>query len=439
MIKKLNVIVMIFLLLLILPYQASASGRSREYYPPLESDYFQKKTSYQLYISFGTKKVRFTQYKPNLPMDEANVITTVTWNVKENSFVWVDMRCKGALSIQYLDETGNIVDSELRGETTSYLNEGSCAASDAVTPSDFNEQEDRYKSDTFGGTKTPLTSPSTADGSGGTGSTAYEGVDTGNGGGTGGGGDTGGGTDPGGDDPGGDTSGECDSCKVFDCPGWDEYMGKLDEIRNAIPPAPNWNQVADTFRDSIVPRVISDLGDLLGSAPAKPSIPAPLPSVSDGGLSSRTPSMPDVPGLGESGFNAGDIKNQAPTIHEREDPTGGFDLIANPMDTLPDLPDSFPKPGSTDPGEWGQNKPTEQDNPFPFPEDQGDPDIGNPPKPGDNGATPPSSGGDPGSAPTPGGDVGNAPTPGGTGEDPNMKDYKPSPGAPDGSGGIINP
>lgn len=231
-------------------------------------------------------------------------------------------------------------------------------------------------------------------------------------------------------------SGKCDPCKIFECPGWQQYLGKLDQIKDAIPPAPNWKEVADTFRDSIVPNLVGEVGDLLGKAPEPPSPPPQLPGLDDRGLKGNEPKMQDVPGLKDAGFDANKIKNQAPVIPERADPTGGFDLLQNPMDTLPDAPEN-PKPGQTDPGAWGQNKPKEEANPFPFPQDTGEPNIGTPPKPSDNGATPPTPGTDSGSAPKPGDDLGTAPTPGGTGEEPGIKDYKPRPDAPDGSGGEL--
>ncbi|MFO1442675.1 hypothetical protein KDN24_05535 [Bacillus sp. Bva_UNVM-123] len=231
---------------------------------------------------------------------------------------------------------------------------------------------------------------------------------------------------------------KCDPCKIFECPGWQQYMGKLDQIKDSIPPTPNWPEVADTFRDSIVPKLVDDVGNLLGKAPEPPAPPPQLPGLDDRGIKSHEPEMKDVPGLKEAGFDANKIKNQAPVISERDDPTGGFDLVKNPMDTLPDAPEN-PKPGETDAGEWGQNKPKEEANPFPFPKDKGEPNVGTPPKPSDNGAKPPTPGGDPGSAPKPGGDLGNGPSPGGTEGDSGMKDYKPNPNAPDGSGRDIWP
>lgn len=438
MIKKVNVLIVLSFVFIMLPIQAFASGMSREYYPPSDSDYYQKKISYQLYFSFGTVKVRMTQYKPGLPMDDANIITKVTWNVKENSFMWVDMQCKGVLSFEYLDATGKVVSFHDRGEDTSYLNQGKCTAGDAVKPSDFNEESNQYKSDTFGGTKTPLTNPATADGSGGTGSTGYQGVDDGSGS---------GGTDPGGD--GGSGSGSCTACEMFSCPGWSDYMGGLDDIKNAIPPAPNWDQVAGKIRDAVVPSLISGIGNVIGSAPAAPSVPSQLPGADDRGINNDVPQMLDVPGLGDAGFDSGKIKDEAPQIPERQDPTGGFDLIQDPVGSLPDLPgDSLPKPGSTDAGDWGKNKPSQPDNPFPsHPKDSGDPDTGGAPKPSDSGGTPPMPGDSSGSVPKPGDNGGTPPSPGGSGGTPpnpggdvypGMKDYKPTPESADGSGGDID-
>lgn len=230
---------------------------------------------------------------------------------------------------------------------------------------------------------------------------------------------------------------ECDTCKIFSCPGWDQHMGKLDEIKNAIPPPPDWPKVADTFRDSIVPKMINDLDNLLGKAPEPPAAPAQLPGLDDRGIKSKEPQMQDVPGLKEAGFTADKIKNEAQTIPEREDPTGGFDLTKNPIDTLPAAPEN-PKPGETDAGEWGKNKPKEQDNPFPYPKDQGVPEVGNPPKLGNSDATPPTPEGDSGTAPKPGSNLEAAPKPS---EDsfPGLKDYKSGPDSPNGSGKDISP
>lgn len=419
------------------PIISFASGVSKEYYPPSNSDYYNKKISYKLYISPDITKVKITQFSPMENNGSKEILEEVIWDVKPNSTIWVDMTCKGDTSFQYWNGS-RWVDTHTRGQTIR-LSNGTCSNSGNVTLSDFNEEKNQYASDTFKGTKSPLNNPPSKDGSGGTGDSGYIGIggDPGSGGNPGGG-DPGGGDDPGGSEPGGgddyDYPEWCDpECRILECPQWHDYMGLIEDIYNAIPPPPNWDAVADTFRDSIVPRLINDLDNLLGRAPAAPS-PAPhLPPLNDGGINSKNPTMPDAPGLGNAGFNAGKIKNEAPVIQERPDPTGGFDLITNPLESLPDAPEN-PLPGQTDPGEWGQNKPQELDNPFPFPEDTGDPNIGNPPKPDDD-ANPPMPGDNVGNAPIPGGDYGPPPTTGG--EVPGMKDYKPSPDAPDGSGGDI--
>jgi hypothetical protein len=241
---------------------------------------------------------------------------------------------------------------------------------------------------------------------------------------------------------------ECDSSSSGQgsnqsVPNWDEFMKKLDEIKAKIPPAPNWDEVAGKFRDAIVPKLVQDLEAMLGSAPAAPTPPPELPGIDDRGISSKVPQMETVPGLKESGFSSGDIQTQAPEIQFREDPTGGFDLIQNPIDSLPSFPtDNLPIPGSTDPGEWGQNKPFETTIPFPTaPVDLGSPSTEGAPIPapsegdtGETGTTPPTPGDDSGAAPTPGGG-----SSGGTDPSTGMVDYKPTPDSPDGSGGDFNP
>lgn len=101
------------------------------------------------------------------------------------------------------------------------------------------------------------------------------------------------GDDPGngnGDDP--DDGSGCDDCEpepdgcdvcdklidLLECPGWDDYMSDLtDAIRDALPPPPNWDRVAETFVDHFA--------DYFGSVPSPPSesdlahIKPPLPQV----------------------------------------------------------------------------------------------------------------------------------------------------------------
>jgi hypothetical protein len=418
-------------LMLLLPFQAFASGQSGRYYPPSDSDFYQKKVSTQVFISAGITQLKMTQRD----FDTGEVIGVITWNVKPGSYIWIDESCKGSLAYEFLDSEGvTQTGSFIRAKTDIDLQEGSCTAGGFVKPSDYNEEQDQYAGDTFGGTKQELDNPSTPDGSGGTGSTGFEG-------------DAGSGGDGSGDGSGdsGGTGSECSACDQFSCPGWSDYMGKLDEIGSKIPPAPNWNEVADTFRDSIVPKVMDDLEDMLGQAPSTPSPKPKPPSLNDGGITEQEPSMPSNPELDDSGFSEQDIKDEAPGIPVREDPTGGFDLIQDPVDSLPDLPtDDFPTPGGTDPGEWGSNVPEQPENDFPDPPQEGSGEISNPPTPGGTEGEPPIPGDGTGDFPIPGGDSGEPPMPGGDSGTPPEPDgddgmpgtgcYKPSPGAADGSG-----
>lgn len=77
--------------------------------------------------------------------------------------------------------------------------------------------------------------------------------------------DPGGGTtDPGGTDPGGEEEpcpAGCQALKdALACPDFDEYLGKwADMIRSTYPPPPDWDYVASTMRDKIVPAMGQEL------------------------------------------------------------------------------------------------------------------------------------------------------------------------------------
>ena len=109
-------------------------------------------------------------------------------------------------------------------------------------------------------------------------------------------------------------------CCVFDCPGWGAYLSFLSD-------------------------------DLVGTAtaPPVPDLPAPdIPNIFDilNNVDQRNPAKPtgqEDPGLGASSFDENDIKNEAPEIEFREDPTGGFNIV-NPLETLPDDGSTAPRP-----------------------------------------------------------------------------------------------
>lgn len=114
------------------------------------------------------------------------------------------------------------------------------------------------------------------------------------------------------DGTGGDTGGgtTCDGCtaiqQMLECPEWDQYMGEWGNvIRNNVPPAPDWQQVANTFRDTVVPAmgqafgdqlvskapVIADaIGDDLESREKPVPTPGPLPS-----FAPSVPTLTDLP------------------------------------------------------------------------------------------------------------------------------------------------
>ncbi|MEE6209013.1 lytic transglycosylase domain-containing protein [Salarchaeum sp. III] len=208
-------------------------------------------------------------------------------------------------------------------------------------------------------------------------------------------------------------SGSCDSCKVFQCPGWDDYMQKMDEIKEAIPPPPDWDKVSDQFANKIAPKVREEMENMLGEAPEPPTTPpgGDVEPLDDRGIEDKEPSMEEVPGLEDSGFSSDDVKNEAPEIEFREDESGGFD-IKNPVENLPDMPTN-PKPGM-DSGDWGEgNIPEQSSLPQPTPSSDGTDQV-EPPSPGDS-----SDSDDSTTSP---------PSPDEEGEAPSLKYYKSSPG-----------
>ncbi|MFP7202634.1 hypothetical protein SFC08_16815 [Lysinibacillus halotolerans] len=232
---------------------------------------------------------------------------------------------------------------------------------------------------------------------------------------------------------------QCDSCALLQCPGWGEFMGQLDEILGAIPPPPNWGNVAEIFRDTIAPKIKADLQDVIGSAP-NPNLPFDLPSA-PGKPSApekptinkpnlKTPTGQEAEGLGDSTFTEDELKDKAPVIKEREDPTGGFD-ISDPIGKLPsqeEFVENVPEEGTAE----IPKPPTEQENIAPQPEDTTDTaptpsedfgtaptpteDFDKPPTPTEeeDGNTAPTPSEDFGTAPIPGGDFSTAPIPGDT-------------------------
>jgi len=365
-------------MLLSSPIQSLASGILQEYYPPADSDFFQKRITFQYHNSFGVTQIVITQYEyPST----SKVIGTKEFTVKENSSTWIDFTCKGQALIQWKDSSGAVKDWLIRGQTENYLEQGDC--SNFANLSNYNEEKKQYADDTFGATKeAPGTPPQ--DGSGGGNATTDPG--------TGGGGTT---------DP------------TAPPPYWNDYMKKIDEIIAKIPPPPNWQQVAETFRDTIAPRIKDDLADLLGNAPEPPDAPMAQPTptdtdnLNDGGFKNRKPTGSEAEGLGESGFSSDDIKNGAPKIPERQDPnTEGF-KIDDPLTGLPSQ-EEFTKNQPTVSEDSSIKIPDEKENPTPAaPKD----DDNFAPSPSDDGATAPTPGSDGATAPIPSDRGATAPIP----------------------------
>lgn len=375
------------------PIQSLASGILQEYYPPSDSDFYQKRITYQYYNSFGVTQIVITQYEyPG----STTVIGTKEFAVQENSNIWIDYTCKGQALIEWKDSTGAVKDWLIRSETDNYLEQGDC--SNIANLSNYNEELGQYADDTFGATKeAPGTPPQ--DGSGGGSST----------------------TDPGTTDP------------TAPPPYWDEYMGKVDEIINKIPPPPNWQEVAETFRDTIAPRIKDDMADLLGSspeppsAPSAPSAPSDMADLDDGGFKSKAPTGTDAPGLEEAGFSSDDIKNGAQKIPERSDPnTDGF-KIDDPLMGLPSQE------------EFMSNLPTPEEGTSPNPDEQDLPAPAAPEEQENVAPNPVDTGAD---APTPSDDGATAPVPddsGATAPIPTEEGTAPIPGDPGATAPIPDP
>lgn len=153
------------------------------------------------------------------------------------------------------------------------------------------------------------------------------------------------------DEDGGEEGGAegCEICKIFECPGWEVYLGTLYQVANYA------------------------IGEV--EAPPVPDLPRPsMPNIFDisNDVDQRNPTKPTgSDGVGDAGFDAAGIKSQAPEIPVREDPTGGFNIV-DPLSTLPEdgstAPrpqeelETLPYPGGGGGGSSGAPKPSDNDN-----------------------------------------------------------------------------
>lgn len=357
----------------------------------------------------------------SLPMNSLAATLPYFGTTSETNYLWAD-RTNGDdqfTQVDYVSDGSNTIEwYRLEGTTATYISSSSVSGTGSITPPG-NAAALKLRSN--GGeiylTHATSTNPNNRE--------IY--FETGGGG----SGDDGGSGGDSGGVPG--SSGDC-GC-VFRTPGWEEYIGKIDEIIGAIPPPPNWDAIAQTFRDTIVPKIISDTEDMLGRAPSPPSAPN-RPGVNDGGLDKPTGNV--APGLDDSGFSDTDIKDGAEEIEERDDPTGGWDIL-NPVDSLPsqdEFKENAPEEGEAEIPEVPPvdaeipGAPEEQENTAPTPPEEDNPAPGEPvepdnPAPGgpaeqenqapgapeeqENTAPVPGDTADP--APTPEDEIGTAPTP----------------------------
>lgn len=229
--------------------------------------------------------------------------------------------------------------------------------------------------------------------------------------------------DESGDSGGNDGSGNitCDICAALKeiRSSLNANNNKLDSIINKIPPPPNWQEVADTMSNTIVPQLVGDtrvmLDDLLGRAPAPPPMPM-QPGAPEDLAAPDTSKMPDEPKVDlppekdDNSFTAEDVMKEAEELEyvEPDEEDSGFNLTIDPFEQLenPGSPGEPKEP--EDPGNPGI--PKEPD----IPESPGTPnqEVEAPPKPN----TPDFNPGSPG---TPNDDIGS---PG----KPNQGDFSPS-------------
>lgn len=171
----------------------------------------------------------------------------------------------------------------------------------------------------------------------------------------------------GGGDDGGSSGGDgmCgDICEALKCPGWEDIADMIGgAVADHLPPPPDWEEVAETFGDELVPRLGDEMykqfDDLLGH-PEKPrKLEEPPAPKFDGGV--------DVPKAEDSVKNVQhyDFEN-VPSVQVNPDNTGGIDLrMADPIDSIPHTEDGYkPRPGK----ETGGILPKPRTDPIPVPE-----------------------------------------------------------------------
>ncbi|WP_336791159.1 hypothetical protein [Paenibacillus sp. MMO-177] len=158
---------------------------------------------------------------------------------------------------------------------------------------------------------------------------------------------TGGGSDGG--------SGGCDGCKLITdmlaCPAWDDYMGEWESMLHRVYQPPNWQQVANVMRDTIVPAMGQEL---INRSPEmakifadefesreKPVAPPPMPPAAY--TPPSVPHMTDLPNKIDS-----DVTKDVPSFEPDYSGSQGF-TIPDPLDIkLSDQDGGYTYPDKTD-------------------------------------------------------------------------------------------
>jgi hypothetical protein len=193
----------------------------------------------------------------------------------------------------------------------------------------------------------------------------------------------------------------CPECQTLrnqlQCPEWQTYMGDLGTtIKNNVPPAPDWQQVANTMRDTMIPAMDTMLGH--PDPPPAPPTPPPVPEMKTDDLKRPDDPQDTTPPVTQD-INFDNVQ----AVPVQQDTTGGLDLTpADPTESIEHKdPGYMPKPGK----ESGGDKPMTQQAPTPKPLG-GEPAEAPAAKPTNSGGQLP-----PGGMPKPTTSTGTTPTP----------------------------
>lgn len=119
-----------------------------------------------------------------------------------------------------------------------------------------------------------------------------------------------------------ESSGGCELCKVFECPGFEEIV------------LPGLKDVGAELIGTVETPPVPDL--------PRPTMPNLFEILND--VEQRNPAKPTgEDGIKDAGFDADDVKEQAPDIPVREDQSGGFEIV-DPVEALPDDYSDAPVP-----------------------------------------------------------------------------------------------